>query len=118
MCSRAFFFGSFVHFLYRQDRMSVGTSCSHFSGNPDRFHQLLSGSSVTQRRLGVAFYAVRALSHVRHRDVYQLFHSDRQRPFGEYLLAEMPGRPLQSQAPILGASVRFLVWSTDTSRPT
>jgi hypothetical protein len=24
-CSRAFCFGSFVHFLYRQDRMSVGT---------------------------------------------------------------------------------------------
>jgi hypothetical protein len=87
-CSRAFCFGSFVHFLHRQDRMSVGTSCSHFGGNSDRFHQFLSGSSMAKSRLGVTFNAVWALRHVCHCDGDQLFRSGRERPFSEYVLAE------------------------------
>jgi hypothetical protein len=64
--------------------MSVGTSCSHFGGNPDRFHQFLSGSSMAKSRLGVTFNAVWALRHVCHCDGDQLFRSGRKGPFSEY----------------------------------
>ena len=37
---------SFLHFLNCENRMSVGPSCSHFSCDPDRLHQLFLRGAV------------------------------------------------------------------------
>jgi hypothetical protein len=66
--------------------MSIGCSRPLLGGNPDRFHDFFSGSTLSQRRL--SFDAVRALRHMRDGNGDDLLRFGGKRSVCKYLLVE------------------------------
>ena len=62
-----------VHRVDSDGRMRSGRAGSHFSSNPDRFHNLLAGSALQHRSFGVAADAPRTLGGMRHGNRAQVF---------------------------------------------
>lgn len=68
--------------------MGVGTAGAHFCGDPDCLHQFLFRGAMSQRGLGMALDAIRALGDMRDRDRDDLLHLCRQGAVCEDFLAE------------------------------
>ena len=79
-----------MHRVDGNDRVRIRRACTHFGGDPNRFHELLFGRSLFQCELGVSTNAIRALRHVRDRNRNELLGFRRQRTVGKDALAERP----------------------------
>src|SRR5438552_11615102 len=78
-----------MHCVDGDDRMRVGGAGPHFSGDPNRFHELLFGRALFQCEPRVAADAIGALGHMRHCDRNDLLGFRWQRTVGEDALAEL-----------------------------
>src|SRR5688572_23573764 len=68
--------------------MSVGATRAHLRGDPNCLHDFVRRCAMAHRSLGVAAYAIRTLSNVRHCDGNQLLSLNCQGAVGEHALAE------------------------------